>query len=273
MPYSAAISRPASAAVTMVIFSRGMSMWRRIRGRTPWPMLPKPTMTRRPLNLTCFIFSSPSSQARGFAAGPPVPRNRWLQSRCSVEDGLHARRRQHWTVAHLDEAGAVEAVERRTQAGAVGAELADLHEVALADVVRQRKRPLHAVSRVAGRAPQLERRRRRRACRSPGADQAHREAEAGHAGIRQAAVDAVVDVERVAPAQLDLHDHRGARADDGAAGLGPEPRRRREAEGGEAGLDLRHVGPKRRRRHVRIADREAAADIDDVDRDAGAPDR
>ena len=34
--------------------SRGMSIWRRISGRTPWPMLPKPSMTRRPAESDMF---------------------------------------------------------------------------------------------------------------------------------------------------------------------------------------------------------------------------
>ena len=38
----------------MVICVGAMSMWRRISGSTPWPMLPKPTMTMRPENVTCF---------------------------------------------------------------------------------------------------------------------------------------------------------------------------------------------------------------------------
>jgi hypothetical protein len=47
-PYSWATLAPASSAVTIVIWSGLMPTWRRISGRTPWPMLPKPTNTRRP---------------------------------------------------------------------------------------------------------------------------------------------------------------------------------------------------------------------------------
>ena len=47
-PYSAATFSPASSAVTIVIWSAFMPTWRRIRGRTPWPMLPKPTKISRP---------------------------------------------------------------------------------------------------------------------------------------------------------------------------------------------------------------------------------
>ena len=39
----------------MLIRSFGMSICRRMSGRTPWPMLPKPSMTSRPENETCFI--------------------------------------------------------------------------------------------------------------------------------------------------------------------------------------------------------------------------
>jgi hypothetical protein len=39
---------PRSSAVTIVMRLGRMPMWRRISGSTPWPMLPKPTMTMRP---------------------------------------------------------------------------------------------------------------------------------------------------------------------------------------------------------------------------------
>src|SRR5919112_1247407 len=51
-PNSAASRLPASSAVTMVMRSGSMPMWRSTSGNTPWPMLPKPTKTRRPGNCT-----------------------------------------------------------------------------------------------------------------------------------------------------------------------------------------------------------------------------
>src|SRR6185437_488305 len=55
MPYSAATSRPRSSAVTIVICPGSISRWRSSSGRTPWPMLPNPIMTRRPENAACLV--------------------------------------------------------------------------------------------------------------------------------------------------------------------------------------------------------------------------
>ena len=38
-----------------VICSGLMSMWRKISGSTPWPIEPKPIITMRPPNATCFL--------------------------------------------------------------------------------------------------------------------------------------------------------------------------------------------------------------------------
>ncbi len=97
-----------------------------------------------------------------------------------------------------------------------------------------------------------------------------REAKAGRAGIRQRAIDAIVHIERIAAALLHLHHHGGAAGHQCAARLGPEPGAGRQqcrpfADGGdEAG--------QRRRLAARIGHREAAADIDDLHRDAGGGD-
>ena len=102
--------------------------------------------------------------------------------------------------------------------------------------------------------------------------QAGRKAKAGRAGVRQAAVDAVIDVERVAATALHLDDDRGAASDQRAAWLGPQRHLNRQAERLDGGVDLGEVGAKRRRLAVGIADREAAADIEHLDRDAGGAD-
>ena len=47
---SAASRLPDSSAVTMVMRSGLMPMCRSTSGSTPWPILPKPTNTRRPEN-------------------------------------------------------------------------------------------------------------------------------------------------------------------------------------------------------------------------------
>ena len=45
--------RAGSSAASTVMRSVVMSMWRRISGSTPWPMLPKPTKISRPGKLMC----------------------------------------------------------------------------------------------------------------------------------------------------------------------------------------------------------------------------
>src|ERR1700735_3673364 len=52
-PDSTAWARPASSAVTMVMRPGEVPMCRKIKGKTPCPMLPKPTMTILPANFTC----------------------------------------------------------------------------------------------------------------------------------------------------------------------------------------------------------------------------
>src|SRR5215213_3988871 len=102
--------------------SFGMSMWRRISGSTPWPMLPQPSITRRPRKETCFIkgYSQRSGRERGRAFGV-----------------------DHRPVAHLDDARPVEAVEGGAEAGAVGTELPNLDPIAPPHVLRQRKGAAH----------------------------------------------------------------------------------------------------------------------------------
>src|SRR5260370_5882046 len=57
IPYSAATSCPRGSAVMIVIRSAAISRRRNNSGRTPCPMLPKPTMTRRPGKAACFLSS------------------------------------------------------------------------------------------------------------------------------------------------------------------------------------------------------------------------
>src|SRR5262245_30621881 len=109
----------------MVILARRMSMWRRISGRTPWPIEPKPTITRLPGKATCFI--------RGLLVRAGVGPGFIARARCPAEHagaagtvaggdrlGSEAGRLEHRGVAHLDQAGPVEAVERGAQGGAIG---------------------------------------------------------------------------------------------------------------------------------------------------------
>jgi hypothetical protein len=46
---------PRRSSAMMVIWDGLMPIWRRISGSTPWPIEPKPIMTRRPLNETCLV--------------------------------------------------------------------------------------------------------------------------------------------------------------------------------------------------------------------------
>src|SRR5258708_26783288 len=131
------------------------------------------------------------------------------------------RRRQHRWVGDLNHSAAVEPVEASAQAGAIGAELAELDPVALVDIGRQQERPLHAVGAVAGRPEQLE--AGERFVIGPGlqAQPARREAKAWPAGIAEAAIDAVDDVERLATPQLHLDDNRSPPADERPPRLRP----------------------------------------------------
>ena len=80
-----------------------------------------------------------------------------------------------------------------------------------------------ALSQVGPNSAKSAQRRSRRSSASPEPDAARRKAEAEGAGVAEAAVDAVIDVERVAAPQLHLHDDRPAARDQRAAGLGPQP--------------------------------------------------
>jgi hypothetical protein len=89
---------------------------------------------------------------------------------------------------------ASEAVEAGAQAGAVGAELAELDPIALTHIGGQPKRPAHPVGAVAGRPEQRE-------IGEPfpwilgfaKADAACRKAEPESAGIAETAVHAIID--------------------------------------------------------------------------------
>src|SRR5205814_181111 len=97
-----------------------------------------------------------------------------------------------------------------------------------------------------------------------GADAPGREAEAGTPGIAEAAIDTVIDVKRVAAAQLDLHHDRAAAGHQRPTGLGPEPHTLAEM-GCHRIPDCRDVVREQRRYDIRVADRKAAAGIDDLD--------
>src|ERR1700712_749560 len=125
------------------------------------------------------------------------------------------------TAPNLDQPGPVETIKAGPQAGPVGAELADLDPVAFARVRRQQERSAHAVETVAGRAEEAELPLGAIQGAATRPDQPGREAEAQRPRIRQAAVNAVVDVQRVAAAKLHLNHYRGASGDQGPARLGP----------------------------------------------------
>ena len=74
-----------------------------------------------------------------------------LQRACVVSLGL-----RHWPIVHFDNPGAVEAVERGAQTGAVGTQLAGFDPVALGHVGRQQERAAHHVGAVAGGPEQGE---------------------------------------------------------------------------------------------------------------------
>src|SRR6202011_5215601 len=97
------------------------------------------------------------------------------------------------------------------------------------------------------------------------------EAKTQRAGVAQAAIHAVVDIERVAPAQLHLDDDRAAAGDERPPGFGPQRDFRGESSGSRR--DRGDVVVERWRCHVGIADGKAAADIDNVDGDPAASDR
>src|SRR4051794_40586997 len=75
-------------------------------------------------------------------------------------------------IGHVDQAGIVETVESGAQAGAIGAELAQLDPVASPDIGRQHERPRHVVGAVAGRAIEREGLLRRFGSRSGRTDHA-----------------------------------------------------------------------------------------------------
>src|ERR1700680_1925340 len=161
-------------------------------------------MSGTPLACPFYCFSGPAATLPAFLA---------VVSRC----------RQQGRVGDLDGPAACEAVEAGAQAGAIGAELAELEPIALVDIGGQQKRPLHMVGAVAGRPVQREAAQRRVVRgRLIGPDAPRREAEPGRAGIAQAAVDAVIDIERIAAPQVDLHDQRAAGRDERPARLGPQ---------------------------------------------------
>src|SRR5712691_5959188 len=121
---------------------------------------------------------------------------------------LVAWRREHWRVGDIDGQGAVEAVEAGAEAGAVGAELAQLDPIAFAHIGGQQEWSRHPVGAVAGRPEQRVFAQRPRISRFPiGPDASRRETEAGPSGIAQAAIDAIIDVERIAAPQLHLYDY------------------------------------------------------------------
>ena len=92
-------------------------------------------------------------------------------------------------------------------------------------------------------------------------------------GVEQRAISAVVDVELVAAALLDADEHARIFGAERAAGLAPQFGRIADRQRFERLVDDREIGLDRRRLHARIGRGEAAADIDDVDRDRSLDDR
>ncbi len=88
-------------------------------------------------------------------------------------------------------------------------------------------------------------------------------------GIEQRPVGTVVDVEFVAAAALHFHDHRGVFRAQCAARLAPQFGVVGDRQRFEVAMDDREIVFERRWLHARIDAREAAADIDHVDHDAG----
>src|SRR5271166_5574716 len=144
-----------------------------------------------------------SHQARGKA-------DRTISGRSISGFGV-SRRRQQRRVGDLYQIASAETVEAGAQAGPIGAELTKLNPIAFAHVAGQPERPLHAVGAVAGRSEQREiGERLGRVVDLAETNAARREAEAQRASVAKAAIDPVIDKERAAAAQLDLHDDRPA---------------------------------------------------------------
>src|SRR6267143_197257 len=99
-----------------------------------------------PLAHPFYCFSSPAATLPRFSA-------------------VVSRGRQQGRVGDLDGRTAVETVEAGAQAGAIGAELAELDPVALVDIGGEQKRSSHMVGAVAGRPVQREGAQRRIICR------------------------------------------------------------------------------------------------------------
>ncbi len=96
-------------------------------------------------------------------------------------------------------------------------------------------------------------------------DDAHREAQAdGGAGVGQAAIDPVINIERPALLGLNLDHDRLAFGHQGAAGLAPQPAVGRQAELGHTASDRGQEVRQGRRLHVGIGDGEPATDIEHV---------
>ena len=105
------------------------------------------------------------------------------------------------------------------------------------------------------------------------AQQGDGEAPADMGGIEQRAIGAVVDVEFLATAAFDAHDDRAIFRRQRAAGFAPQFRRVADRQAFETAMDRFEIIFERDRLHARIDRREAAAYIDDVDRNGCVHDR
>ena len=151
-------------------------------------------------------------------------------------------------------------------------ELTKLDPITIAHVAGQPERPAHVVGAVAGRPKQREVGGWRLDTSGFAETNAARwETEAERAGVAQIAVDAVIDKQHSAAPLLHLNHHRSAAGDEGAARLGPEPNVFWQILGGSRNRG--DIGAERRWRHIRVADREPASDVDDIHRNAACRDQ
>ena len=103
-------------------------------------------------------------------------------------------------------------------------------------------------------------------------DQPHRVAKPQRSGIGEAAIDAVIDIQRLTTPRLHLHHHRGSGGDQRSAGFRPEA----GARAGSAARSPSSISAKKAPIGggilVRVGNGKSAADVDDIDLDAGRRD-
>jgi hypothetical protein len=166
--------------------------------------------------ISCRLRQSGSGKAR--KVGSP-PSGRLAQQSLGGARSFHpkqghspsraSRSALHWRVANLERRGHIEAIETGPQASALGAELTNLDPIAFRNISGQRKGAGHAVGGIAGRTKQRVIAHRGGSGRPVGTQQACRKAKARRTSIRQAAIDAIGYIQRVAITRH-LHDHKYA---------------------------------------------------------------